>query len=69
MRTREITLRRKDGSPGVFLDTSRAVWDAGGKIVRYQGTLVDVSERREMEKSACAGRKSSSAIFWKAFPT
>src|SRR5579863_751692 len=51
VRTREITLRRKDGSLGVFLDTSRAVWDAGGKIVRYQGTLVDVTERREMEKA------------------
>jgi two-component system NtrC family sensor kinase len=51
VRTREITLRRKNGSLGVFLDTSRAVWDAGGKIVRYQGTLVDVSERREMEKA------------------
>jgi PAS domain S-box-containing protein len=51
VRTREITLRRKDGTPGIFLDTSRAVWDAGGKIVRYQGTLVDVSERREMEKA------------------
>ena len=51
VRTREITLRRKDGSLGVFLDTSRAVWDAGGKIVRYQGTLVDVTERREMERA------------------
>jgi len=51
VRTREITLRRKDGSFGVFLDTSRAVWDAAGKIVRYQGTLVDVTERREMEKA------------------
>jgi PAS domain S-box-containing protein len=51
VRTREITLRRKDGSLGIFLDTSRAVWDAGGKIVRYQGTLVDVTERREMEKA------------------
>src|SRR5579872_4638712 len=51
VRTREITLRRKDGTPGIFLDTSRAVWDAGGKIVRYQGTLVDVTQRREMEKA------------------
>jgi two-component system NtrC family sensor kinase len=51
VRTREITLRRKDGALGVFLDTSRAVWDAGGKIVRYQGTLVDVTERREMERA------------------
>src|SRR5579863_8870909 len=51
VRTREITLHRKDGTLAVFLDTSRAVWDAGGKIVRYQGTLVDVTERREMEKA------------------
>jgi PAS domain S-box-containing protein len=51
VRTREITLRRKDGTLGIFLDTSRAVWDASGKIVRYQGTLVDVTERREMEKA------------------
>src|ERR1700733_82916 len=51
VRTREIVLRRKHGELAVFLDTSRAVWDAGGKIVRYQGTLVDVTERREMEKT------------------
>ncbi len=51
VRAREIPLRRKNGTLGVFLDTSRAVWDAGGKIVRYQGTLVDVTERREMEKA------------------
>jgi PAS domain S-box-containing protein len=50
-RTREITLRRKDGSAAIFLDTSRAVWDSAGKIIRYQGTLVDVTERREMEKT------------------
>lgn len=49
VRSREITLRRKDGTLATFFDTSRAVWDAGGKIVRYQGTLVDVTERHEME--------------------
>jgi PAS domain S-box-containing protein len=49
-RSRELTLRRKDDTTGVFLDTSRAVWDAG-KIIRYQGTLVDVTERRKMEKA------------------
>jgi PAS domain S-box-containing protein len=51
VRTREITLRRKNGTPGTFLDTSRAVWDASGKIIRYQGTLADVTERREMERT------------------
>jgi two-component system NtrC family sensor kinase len=49
VRTREVGLRRRDGSEATFLDTSRAVWDASGKIIRYQGTLVDVTERRAME--------------------
>ncbi len=50
-RSRELTLRRKDGTTGVFLDRSRAVWDSAGKVIRYQGTLVDVTERRKMEKA------------------
>jgi PAS domain S-box-containing protein len=49
VRTREITIRRQDGSPAVCLDTSRAVWDAAGTIIRYQGTLTDVTEKRKME--------------------
>ena len=49
LRTREIRLRRKDGQSAVFLDSSRAVWDAAGKIIRYQGTLVDITEKRNME--------------------
>jgi len=51
VRTREITLRRKNGTLGIFLDTSRAVWDTAGKIIRYQGTLADITERREMERA------------------
>jgi PAS domain S-box-containing protein len=50
IRTREIKLRRKDGTPAVFLDSSRAVWDTSGNIIRYQGTLVDITEKRKMEQ-------------------
>ncbi|HTS04120.1 MAG TPA: PAS domain S-box protein, partial [Candidatus Eisenbacteria bacterium] len=50
IRTREIKLRRRDGKPAVFLDSSRAVWDASGNIIRYQGTLVDITEKRSMER-------------------
>jgi PAS domain S-box-containing protein len=50
VRAREIILRKKDGSSAVFLESSRAVWDAGGKLIRYQGTLVDVTERRKLER-------------------
>jgi PAS domain S-box-containing protein len=47
---REITLRKKDGQPLVCLNTATAIRDTGGKIVRYQGALVDITERREIEK-------------------
>jgi two-component system NtrC family sensor kinase len=50
LRTREIKLQRKDGTAAVFLDSSRAVWDASGNIIRYQGTLVDITEKRKMER-------------------
>jgi PAS domain S-box-containing protein len=50
VRTREIKLRRKDGKPAVFLDSSRAVWDTSGNIIRYQGTLVDITENRRMQR-------------------
>src|ERR1700745_2372784 len=50
VRTREVKLRRKDGTAAIFLDSSRAVWDTSGNIIRYQGTLVDITERRRMER-------------------
>jgi PAS domain S-box-containing protein len=50
VRAREITLRKRDGTAAVFLESSRAVWDDAGKLIRYQGTLVDVTERRKLER-------------------
>src|SRR5579863_2572753 len=50
VRTREVRLRRKDGKPAMFLDSSRAVWDTSGNIIRYQGTLVDITDKRSMER-------------------
>jgi two-component system NtrC family sensor kinase len=50
VRTREVRLRRKDGQQAIFLDSSRAVWDTSGNIIRYQGTLVDITEKRGMER-------------------
>jgi PAS domain S-box-containing protein len=48
-RTREIRLKRKDGAVAVCVDTSTGVMEAG-RIVRYHGTLVDVTEKRAMER-------------------
>src|SRR5256712_5190568 len=47
---REITLIRKDGTSIVCLNTAAAVRDNAGRVVRYQGSLLDVTERREMER-------------------
>jgi PAS domain S-box-containing protein len=49
VRTREITVRRRDSTAALCLDTSRAVWDTAGTVIRYQGTLTDITERRKME--------------------
>src|SRR6266436_1156266 len=50
MQGREITLVRKDGTSIVCLNTAGAVRDNVGRVVRYQGSLLDVTERREMER-------------------
>src|SRR5262249_24497343 len=50
MQGREITLVRKDGTSVVCLNTAVAVRDASGTVVRYQGALMDITERREMER-------------------
>ncbi|HTT32311.1 MAG TPA: PAS domain S-box protein [Methylomirabilota bacterium] len=46
---REITLLRKDGSSIVCLNSAAAVRDGTGQVVRYQGAVMDITERREME--------------------
>src|SRR5467141_904420 len=47
---REITLVRKDGTSIVCLNTAAAVRDNSGRVLRYQGALMDITERREMER-------------------
>jgi two-component system NtrC family sensor kinase len=67
VRTREIKLRRKDGKPAIFLDSSRAVWDAAGNIIRYQGTLVDITEKRNMERQLAQQEEFRSRLL-ESFP-
>src|SRR5260370_24086072 len=50
LRGREITLIRKDGASIVCLNTAAAVRDNSGQVVRYQGAVMDITERREMER-------------------
>ncbi|MGA6984571.1 MAG: PAS domain S-box protein [Terriglobales bacterium] len=48
-RTREVRLRKKDGGVAVCVDTSTGVM-LEGRIIRYQGTLVDVTEKHALER-------------------
>jgi PAS domain S-box-containing protein len=47
---REISLLRKDGVFITCLNTAAAVRDPTGRIIRYQGALMDITERREIER-------------------
>ncbi|HEV2287359.1 MAG TPA: PAS domain S-box protein [Candidatus Acidoferrales bacterium] len=50
LRDRQIVLRRKNGSLIRVLSSSVAIRDASGQLVRFQGSLVDISERLEIER-------------------
>ena len=67
VRTREVKLRKKDGTAAVFLDSSRAVWDTSGNIIRYQGTLVDITEKRSMERELAQQEEFRSRLL-ESFP-
>ena len=49
-RGHELTLHRKDGQPVYCLNTASAVRDTSGRVIRFQGALVDITERRAIEK-------------------
>ena len=50
VQSREITLTRKDGRPLICLNTAGAIRDTSGLVVRYHGAVMDITERREMER-------------------
>lgn len=51
LRAHEIALKhRQDGRDVVTVHTTAVIRDPAGKFVRYQGTFVDVTEQREMER-------------------
>jgi PAS domain S-box-containing protein len=47
---REITMQRRDGSQLICLVNTSPAFDASGAITRYQGTLLDVTRWREVER-------------------
>jgi PAS domain S-box-containing protein len=45
----EVTLRKRDGSTLIAVESSFAIRDENGKIERYQGVLLDVTEKKHAE--------------------
>ena len=50
VRDRELSLRRKDDSLIRVLNSSVAIHNPAGEFVRFQGSLVDITERGRMER-------------------
>ncbi|HEV7967150.1 MAG TPA: PAS domain S-box protein [Candidatus Acidoferrales bacterium] len=59
--TREITLRRMDGTPIICIDNSNAVGDAFGRMIRHQGTLVDITVRKRSEEELQKAKEAAEA--------
>lgn len=45
----EFRLRRKDGEEIVVLENSRAIYDDDGVIVAHEGTITDITDRKQAE--------------------
>jgi PAS domain S-box-containing protein len=59
--TREVTLRQKGGTPITCLDNSNAICDAFGRMIRHQGTLVDITVRKRSEEELQKAKEAAEA--------
>jgi PAS domain S-box-containing protein len=46
----ELQLHRRTGEIITVLESTRAIRDANGALVHYQGTIVDITERKQIEE-------------------
>ncbi len=51
IRNAEFALRRRDGAQIIVLESSRAVRDADGRVIAYEGTVADITERKRAEQA------------------
>jgi diguanylate cyclase (GGDEF)-like protein/PAS domain S-box-containing protein len=57
IRNAEFRMRRRDGQLVVILENARAVRDAGNKIIGYEGTIADITERKRAEQAVFAEKE------------
>jgi len=57
IRANEFCMRRRDGQQLVVLENARPLRDAAGRIVGYEGTIVDITERKRAEQAVFAEKE------------
>jgi diguanylate cyclase (GGDEF)-like protein/PAS domain S-box-containing protein len=57
IRNAEFCLRRRDGDPIFVLENARCARDANGRVTGYEGTLVDITERKLAEQAVFAEKE------------
>jgi PAS domain S-box-containing protein len=57
----ELRLRRKDGSTLYALENSRALRDEAGRVIYYEGTLTDITNRKEQEEELLKAKEAAEA--------
>jgi PAS domain S-box-containing protein len=62
LRNIEIELKRRDGVVITVLENSHPVMDAKGKIILYEGTLTDISDRKQAEEALRASEGELRAL-------
>jgi diguanylate cyclase (GGDEF)-like protein/PAS domain S-box-containing protein len=57
IRNNELCMRRRDGTQLVVLENARTLRDAAGRIVGYEGTIADITERKRAEQAVFAEKE------------
>jgi diguanylate cyclase (GGDEF)-like protein/PAS domain S-box-containing protein len=57
IRNAEFRLRRRDGQQIVVLESSHAMRDDTGHIIGYEGTVADITERKQAEQAVFAEKE------------
>jgi len=59
----EVKLKRKDGTPIDVLITANARKDDSGEVIRYEGIIKDISDRKRMEEELVQGTEELQALY------
>ena len=57
IRDAEFLMRTRDGAQLVILENARAMRDAAGNIIGYEGTIADITERKRAEQAIFAEKE------------